>query len=694
MSEAVRTFLAGNLVQPATHHLQGVPFHENINLNRAQKEAIGRAAAALCEPGEAVIIDGGSTTLQMCPHIASLNLQVLTNSLHIVSALLPQADTRVLVPSGTVFREQNIILGAAGEDSMPHFFAPKLFMGAAAVGPRGLMQADVVLVAAERRLIDVAEKLILLVDSSKFANPTGIVVCDLDQVDTVITDAGLTRDQRAKLEEAGNRRGHSRVNAAAIVQGEGKLVRGSQAKRFAGGLFLSVASLAAADAATPGDQLKVEFANPPAAARPRVWWHWMNGNVTKDGIAKDLAWMKRVGIGGLQNFDANLGTPQIVAKRLIYMHPDWKDAFRFTAQKADELGLELAIAASPGWSETGGPWVKPKDGLKKLVWSETDIAGGRPFSGNLAAPPSTTGPFQTLRMNDPLAGVGGGEAKAPPSYYADVAVLAYPIAQGAASPAPNAEVGGKPVDFTALADDHLETVASVPRGSRDRPTAIALTYPGATAIRSATIFVPGEVSPFNGASFTPVLEANDDGKWVKIAELPLTDVPTTVSFAPVTARQFRIVLGPSTEPQRIGLGEGAPGAATINFFPPQSPDAPVKIAELRLTGEPKIDRFESKAGFAIARDYYALSQGVPNVGGVPASQVIDVTSKMRPDGTLDWTPPAGRWRVLRLGYSLLGTTNHPATPEATGLEVDKYDASAVRNYLETYFGCIRMHPVA
>jgi len=189
--------------EQATHHLQGVPFHENINLNRAQKEAIGRAAAALCEPGEAVMIDGGSTTLQMCPHIASLNLQVLTNSLHIVSALLPQADTRVLVPSGTVFREQNIILGAAGEDSMPNFFAPKLFMGAAAVGPRGLMQADVVLVAAERRLIDVAEKLILLVDSSKFANPTGIVVCDLDQVDTVITDAGLTRDQRAKLEEAG-----------------------------------------------------------------------------------------------------------------------------------------------------------------------------------------------------------------------------------------------------------------------------------------------------------------------------------------------------------------------------------------------------------------------------------------------------------------------------------------------------------
>src|SRR5262249_17401714 len=85
------------------------------------------------------------------------------------------------------------------------------------------------------------------------------------------------------------------------------------------------------------------FQNPPNSARPRVWWHWMNGNVTKEGIQKDLEWMKRVGIGGFQNFDASLFTPQIVEKRLIYMTPEWKDAFQFTAQLADKLGLEMAI---------------------------------------------------------------------------------------------------------------------------------------------------------------------------------------------------------------------------------------------------------------------------------------------------------------------------------------------------------------
>lgn len=197
--------LAGSGGTAGVPKLRGVPFHENIAHHREQKAAIGKAAAALCSPGEAVMIDGGSTTLQMCPHLEGLNLQVLTNSLHIVEALLPQGGTRILLPAGSVFREQNIILSAAGEESMPRFHAPKLFMGAAAVGPAGIMQADVVLVAAERRLIDRAEEIILLVDSSKFHGPSGHVVCGLDEIDTVVTDAGITEAERRMVERAGVR---------------------------------------------------------------------------------------------------------------------------------------------------------------------------------------------------------------------------------------------------------------------------------------------------------------------------------------------------------------------------------------------------------------------------------------------------------------------------------------------------------
>lgn len=183
--------------------LMGTPFDQNITQNLGLKQAIGKAAAALCQPGEGVMIDGGTTTLQMCPHLDGLGLQVLTNSLHIVNALLPQAGTRILLPSGAVFREQNIILAPAGEESMPRFHAPRLFMGAAAIGPQGVMQADPVLVAAERRLIDRAEEVILLVDSSKFSTQSGTIVCGLDEIDTVITDSGIAPEMAAVLQDAG-----------------------------------------------------------------------------------------------------------------------------------------------------------------------------------------------------------------------------------------------------------------------------------------------------------------------------------------------------------------------------------------------------------------------------------------------------------------------------------------------------------
>src|SRR5215212_6742687 len=80
-----------------------------------------------------------------------------------------------------------------------------------------------------------------------------------------------------------------------------------------------------------GDELTQGFKNPPVSAKPRVWWHWMNGNVTKEGITADLEWMKRVGIGGMQMFDGSLGTPQFVENRLVWMTPAWKAAFRHAA---------------------------------------------------------------------------------------------------------------------------------------------------------------------------------------------------------------------------------------------------------------------------------------------------------------------------------------------------------------------------
>jgi len=189
--------------EAAAERLVGAPFEINRARRAAEKAAIGRTAAQLCRPGEALIIDGGTTTFQMCSHLVGLELQVLTNSLHIVSELLPQPGTRVSVPGGAIFREQNIILSPFEDDGLARYHAAKLFMGAAAVGPRGLMQADVVLIQAEQKLMNKAEQLIVLVDSSKFRTSASFVVCGLEAIDVVVTDAGVTDDELAMLRGAG-----------------------------------------------------------------------------------------------------------------------------------------------------------------------------------------------------------------------------------------------------------------------------------------------------------------------------------------------------------------------------------------------------------------------------------------------------------------------------------------------------------
>src|SRR5215470_9617102 len=189
--------------------------------------------------------------------------------------------------------------------------------------------------------------------------------------------------------------------------------------------IILIAAISCLDSfAQTNDLIYKNFVTPPNSAKPRVWWHWMNGNITKDGIKKDLLWMHRVGIGGFQNFDAALATPQIVEKRLTYMTPDWIDAFRFTTKLADSLKLEMAIAGSPGWSESGGPWVKPEDGMKKIVWTETNVKGGA-TKIVLPKPAGVTGPFQNI-PKAPEFGESPEDVKQF-DFYKDIAVVAYKL---------------------------------------------------------------------------------------------------------------------------------------------------------------------------------------------------------------------------------------------------------------------------
>jgi hypothetical protein len=453
---------------------------------------------------------------------------------------------------------------------------------------------------------------------------------------------------------------------------------------------ISLLVIGAGSAWGQGDPLKSGFENPPNGARPRVWWHWMNGNITPEGITADLEWMHRVGLGGYQNFDAALQTPQVVPKRLAYMTPEWKEAFKHAILLGDQLGMEMAIAGSPGWSESGGPWVPGPEGMKKYVWSATPVEGGKPFSGVLAHPPSNTGAFQNIGIHDELASMG--QAPKLPEYYADAAVVAYKrssVDKPLDALNPKITSSGGDTDVAMLSDKDLEKTTGVPIPAPGEASWIQYEFPQPQTIRSITYVTkdPGMIQAMIAGTSAPEknLEASDDGQsWRAVAKLNGPDSPEhTISFPAVTARYFRVTFKRTPPPKPPDWAEGIDPSSFGIKLPPK----PTKydIAEMELHAGPRVSHFEAKAAFDPVEDLYGFATPPVAAGeAIAKSDVIDLSSKMTPDGKLDWTPPEGDWVVLRFGYSLLGITNHPATAEATGLEVDKMDRRFVKNYFEKY----------
>jgi hypothetical protein len=424
-------------------------------------------------------------------------------------------------------------------------------------------------------------------------------------------------------------------------------------------------------AQNPGGDLEQGFRNPPESAWPRTWWHWTNGNITKEGITKDLEWMKRAGIAGMQLADVSSGSGQTIDKKVEFGSPEWLDALRHAASEAQRLGLEMTIFSSPGWSETGGPWVKPEQAMKKLVWSETVVDGPRMFEGKLPSPPSNNGPIRNLRT-------GGARGNAPPdpTYYGDSAVLAYrtPAAEiGMAAFKPKATTPAGALDAAALYDDDLNSTVSIPAPQGGGAAWVQFEFDQPFTARAITLSGRG------GIPVGRVLAGNDGASFRTIVTLPGAQlyrqgVVRTFAFPATTARFYRIEM------------TGAPlaPAATMSQAP-AAPAAEYVLAEAELHSGARIHRWEEKAGFSFLFEYESVpTPAVPAETAVRSSDIVNLTSKMAPDGTLDWNVPSGRWTILRMGYSLTGSKNRPAMPTGLGYEADKLSSRHMQAYFSGY----------
>jgi len=167
--------------------------------------------------------------------------------------------------------------------------------------------------------------------------------------------------------------------------------------RFARSLFvLAIAFLAHSFACFAADDpLVAGFENPPVSAKPQTWWHWMNGNITREGITADLEAMHRVGISEANIITVASGIPP---GPVPVMSPQFFDMVEYAAKEADRLGMTLCMDNCPGWSNSGGPWVTPEHAMQFVTTSETVAQGPSQFSAKLAQPPAKNGFYRDIAL--------------------------------------------------------------------------------------------------------------------------------------------------------------------------------------------------------------------------------------------------------------------------------------------------------
>ena len=378
------------------------------------------------------------------------------------------------------------------------------------------------------------------------------------------------------------------------------------------------------------DPLDDGFANPPDSARPQTWWHWMNGNVTKVGITADLEAMKQIGLGGATVVNADCGIPH---GPVMFNSPEWQDDFKFAVEEANRLDLKICLENCAGWSSSGGPWNTVSNAMQQITTSELPVTGPADFSDALPQPPTKL------------------------DYYRDIAVLAFPDveAENMNDFSPVVTVSGDKQPVSTLTDGDAGTYVNLRVPNHEKSQYAQLEFREPFSARTVTI-TGGPGVPDCGGN----IETSDDGKTFR------------------TVAEFGVGRHGASS-ATVSLGDQAVAARfwRIEFTHAVKTATKIPLAEIKISPHLSISDFRAKAGYdgAAVLSSPATDAAVP--GSIPQSQILDLTSKLDPDGHLHWKVPAGKWTILRVGYTPIGVNNHPAPPEGTGLECDKLSKTAL-----------------
>ncbi|WP_218127709.1 glycosyl hydrolase [Niabella drilacis] len=396
------------------------------------------------------------------------------------------------------------------------------------------------------------------------------------------------------------------------------------------------------------------FENPSQGYHPETWFHFIGGNISKEGITADLEAIARAGISGIQLFHGQFGGKWPgVGPEIICLSPAWEDALNFTAQECKRLGLRFTLQNCPGWAMAGGPWIRPENAMRHLVWKRQDIegAGGGPANIRLVKPDAVTESWRDYRevavLAFPTPKDDTGEPLVPVSVRGNTNILWNDLFSGK---------GNKPVQLA-------------PAPPSD-PYKITVDFSTSVTIRSITL---PSINSFNhGWCYEPgvtirgyALSENGQQKEILNTVLPQSNwqdqSPVTLACREtqgVKKYRFEIV---NRHDMRLGF--------------------------IKLFSAARKNNWESEAGWTlrtIERSGDAYTR--PPDAYVDPGKILDLTSLMDSNGLLNWKAPAGRWTILRIGHVNTGRKNGPAPPAGTGWECNKLSVKGAQAHFQGYIG--------
>lgn len=394
------------------------------------------------------------------------------------------------------------------------------------------------------------------------------------------------------------------------------------------------------------DPVAAQFTDPPLEYQSRTWWRWVGGNISREGITRDLEEIRAKGMKGVTLFNLGAFYPEGDVR---FLTPEWINLFNFSVDECARLGLDFSFQMCDGWGASGGPWVPDAHAMKVVTASKKTVRGGSTVHTALPRPFSRLG------------------------FYEDLEIFAFPAKDSLPRPYQPHEVtvrfGGWVVDSQNLVDGNRYTTTNF-GFSEGEEQVIDIEFDRPVPVAAVNVHQGDRETPVGPAAME-ILWSGDGIAYTLLGRFTLDDIRGGTTFPEVTAKHFRLRITEWTPKARNGAWAFL---SEIEL-----------LSEENLSSFPALGDYELKAAVWHRRRGVRPSPPVREAQIVKSDEVINLTSFFQND-TLTWTAPPGHWDIVRTGVTLTGKQNGPATDEGRGLECDKLSKEAVGVFFEGYAG--------